>query len=57
MFYKIQVANLIFIFNKGYNNNVNIEEILELDIKTCNLLLVIIDTSTSAYNKYNACLY
>ena len=34
------------IFDEGYNNNVNMGETLELDIETCDLLLVIIDTST-----------
>ena len=43
------------IFDEGYNNNVNMGETLELDIETCDLLLVIIDTSTWACNKYNVC--
>ena len=34
------------IFNKGWNNNANMGEILELDIEACDLLPVIIDTST-----------
>ena len=40
------------IFNEGCNNNANMGEILELDIEACDLLPVIIDTSTWACNKY-----
>ena len=41
------------IFDKGYDNNANMGETLELDIETFDLLLVIIDTSTWAYKKYD----
>jgi len=34
------------IFDEGYDNNVNIRNTLDLGIETCNLLPVIMDTSS-----------
>ena len=40
------------IFDEEYDNNANMGETLELDIETCDLLPVIIDTSTWAHKKW-----